>query len=105
MKTITQLRQQFIEGSETPAGALADTMKVINEKDKEIHAFLDVYDDAKAVAESATETFSKKDYESKPLLGVPIAVKNNILVKGKKATGASKILECQGGPVAVHLLR
>lgn len=93
MKTITQLRQQFIEGSETPVGALADTMKVINEKDKEIHAFLDVYDDAKAVAESATETFSKKDYESKPLLGVPIAVKNNILVKGKKATGASKILE------------
>ena len=93
MKTIAQLRQQFIEGSETPVGALADTMKVINEKDKEIHAFLDVYDDAKAVAESATETFSKKDYESKPLLGVPIAVKNNILVKGKKATGASKILE------------
>ena len=93
MKTITQLRQQFIEGSETPVGALADTMKVINEKDKEIHAFLDVYDDAKAVAGSATETFSKKDYESKPLLGVPIAVKNNILVKGKKATGASKILE------------
>lgn len=93
MKTITQLRQQFIEGSETPAGALAVTMKLINEKDKEIHAFLDVYDDAKTVAESATEAFSKKDYESKPLLGVPIAVKNNILVKGKKATGASKILE------------
>ncbi|MCB9818698.1 Asp-tRNA(Asn)/Glu-tRNA(Gln) amidotransferase subunit GatA [Candidatus Nomurabacteria bacterium] len=93
MKTITQLRQQFIEGDETPVGALADTMKVINEKDTEIHAFLDVYDDAKEVAESATEAFGKKDYESKPLLGVPIAVKNNILVKGKRATGASRILE------------
>jgi len=93
MKTITQLRQQFIEGSETPTGALVDTMKVIKEKDEEIHAFLDVYDDAKAVAESATEAFNKKDYESKPLLGVPIAVKNNILVKGKRATGASRILE------------
>ncbi len=93
MLTISQLRQKFIDGSETPSETLAKTLKVINEKDKEIHAFLDVYDDAKEVAESATLAFAKKDYEAKPLLGVPIAVKNNILIKGKRATAASLILE------------
>lgn len=93
MQTLTQLRQKFIKGEETPSEALAETLKVINEKDKEINAFLDVYDDAKEVAESATEAFGRKDFETKPLLGVPVAVKNNILIKGKKATGASLILE------------
>jgi len=78
MLTLSQLRQKFIEGNETPTEALANTLKVINEKDEEIHAFLDVYDDAKESAEKATLAFAKKDFEDKPLLGVPIAVKKLI---------------------------
>lgn len=93
MLTISQLRQKFISGEKTPVDSLQESLKVIHERDNEIHAFLDVYDDVIEEAESATKAFKEGDYDSKPLLGVPIAVKNNILIKGKKATAASKILE------------
>jgi len=92
MTTTTQLRQNFIKGEKTPTDVVAESLALIKEKDKEINAFLDVYEDASELAKTATEDFSKQKYEDKPLLGVPIAAKNNILIKGKRATGASKIL-------------
>lgn len=91
--TITELRQKFISGAYTPADAVRDSLAVIKEQDHEIHAFLDVYEDAAAEAAAATAAYAAAEGQDQPLLGVPIAIKNNILVKGKKATAASKILE------------
>jgi aspartyl-tRNA(Asn)/glutamyl-tRNA(Gln) amidotransferase subunit A len=91
--TITQLRTKFIEGSYTPVDAVTETLRVIKEKDGEIHAFLDVYEDALEEAKQATERYAKEGENAPALLGVPIAIKNNILIQGKKATGGSKILE------------
>jgi aspartyl-tRNA(Asn)/glutamyl-tRNA(Gln) amidotransferase subunit A len=90
--TIQELREKFIAGSYTPIDAVEDAFRVINEKDGEMHAFLDVYEEARDEAKVATERY-KNDSELPPLLGMPIAIKNNILIKGKKATAASKILE------------
>src|SRR5690606_4488004 len=91
--TISELRKKFLAGETTPTAAVAESLSVIKEKDVDIHAFLDVYEDAMAEAEAATKAYADGKGEEKPLLGVPIAVKNNILIKGRKATGASKILE------------
>lgn len=91
--TITELRKKFITGESSPSEALQETMDVIASKDGDIHAFLDVYDDQKEAAVEAADLYKKDGEQTPPLLGVPIAIKNNILVKGKKATGASKILE------------
>lgn len=90
---ITELRKKFITGETTPSQALAAAMEVIAKKDGDIHAFLDVYDDQEAEAAKATDLYKKNGAEMLPLLGVPIAIKNNILMKGKRATGGSKILE------------
>jgi aspartyl-tRNA(Asn)/glutamyl-tRNA(Gln) amidotransferase subunit A len=90
--TITELRKQFIEGTYTPEDALRDARAVIAEKDGDIHAYLDLYDDAAAAARAATARYATDGVNTPPLLGVPIAVKNNILIKGKRATGGSKIL-------------
>ncbi len=64
----------------------------IEKKDGAIHAYLEVW------ADSAREEARKADKliahgESKPLTGIPLAIKDNILIKGRIASGASKILE------------
>lgn len=61
-------------------------------KDGEIHAYLEVWaDSAREEAKKADEMIA--DGKSQPLTGIPIAMKDNILIKGRIASAASKILE------------
>lgn len=91
--TITELRKKFVAGSYTPVQAFDDMYAVITEKNADIHAFLDVYDDARADAEAATLRYAEEGESAPALLGMPIANKHNILIKGRRTTAASKILE------------
>jgi len=93
MNTIAELRDRFIAGTYTPSQAVADSLAIIKNNDGAIHAFLHVYEDAVAAAAVADEVYARGDINNKPLLGIPVAVKNNILIKGKKATAGSKMLE------------
>jgi len=93
MKTITELRQEFISGATTPTEVVTIALSLIKEKNPDINAFLEVYEEALIEAQKATEQYKEKGADTPELLGIPIAIKNNILLKGKKATGASKILE------------
>lgn len=92
MNTISKLKEAFLTGAYTPTDAVHKSLQVIAENDPAIHAFLHVYDDAVEAAAKATEQY-KEGGELPPLLGIPFAIKNNILIKGKKATASSKILE------------
>ncbi len=92
MKTISELRALFLAGTYTPIQATEESLRVIAEKNPGLNAFLHVYDDAIEAAAAATEAY-KNGGELPPLLGIPFAIKNNILINGKKATASSKILE------------
>lgn len=63
----------------------------IQEKDSEIHAYLEVFEDAKKQAQEADARIAQG--EKHPLLGIPLAIKDNILIQGRTVSGASKILE------------
>ena len=67
-------------------------LDAIAKKDGEIHAYLEVWGDtAREEAKAADAMIARA--ESRPLTGIPIATKDNILIEGRVASAASKILE------------
>lgn len=63
-------------------------------KEKESYgAFLELFSDIDEQIAYAQKKIDSEGENSHPLCGIPIAVKDNILIKGRVATAASKILE------------
>jgi aspartyl-tRNA(Asn)/glutamyl-tRNA(Gln) amidotransferase subunit A len=90
--TIKELITRYQTGDTTPAETLAASQQVITDRDGDIHAYLDVYADAAVAADAATARYQSGE-ATRPLEGVPLAIKNNILIKGKRMTAGSKILQ------------
>ena len=65
-------------------------LKTIKKDDKEISAFLEITED---LALSQAKKVDEGEFPNGKLAGVPVMVKDNILVKDEKATAGSKILE------------
>jgi aspartyl-tRNA(Asn)/glutamyl-tRNA(Gln) amidotransferase subunit A len=63
----------------------------IKKNNLDINAYLEIYSDVIDQAQELDKKLEKG--EIGPLLGVPLAIKDNILIDGKKATSASKILK------------
>lgn len=89
--TITEAAELLQKGdisSEALTGACLDAIAV---KDGDIHAYLEVFADAAAQAKAADA--SRKEGSTSSLLGIPLAVKDNILIEGRIASAASKMLQ------------
>lgn len=93
LQSAVELARKLREGETTSEELVKVFLDRIRKLDGEIHAFLFV-DEA-----GALETARQVDVERKagrklhPFAGVPIAVKDNIVTRGKPTTCASKILE------------
>ena len=92
-KTLIQLHEEIKSGTLTIEALIESCKKTINEKDPEIHALLGMYSDTLVDSQitKAKEMFANGTATT--LTGIPIVLKDNILVKGEVATGGSKILE------------
>jgi len=89
--TIAKARA-LLDKKEFSAVDLAKTyLAEIKKKNKELNAYLEVFDDVLDQAKIADDRIAKG--ESFPLLGIPLAIKDVILIKGRKVSAASKILE------------
>jgi aspartyl-tRNA(Asn)/glutamyl-tRNA(Gln) amidotransferase subunit A len=88
---IEELRAGLDSGEYSSVELTEYFLKASNKENAQINAYLEIYDDA---IESAKDADRKiKEGDTKPLTGIPIAVKDNILVEGRVASAGSKILE------------
>lgn len=89
--TINKAHEALTKGEYSAVDLVSAYLEQIKKTDKDIHAYLEVYSDVIEQAQKADDII--KSGKSGMLTGIPIAIKDNILIKGRKASAASKILE------------
>jgi len=89
--TIRKAHESLKKGDFSVKELVDEYLKIIEEKNDDINAFLEIYEDLDDQIEKAQKMI--ENGEADLLTGIPIAVKDNILIKGKKVSAASKILE------------
>ena len=104
-KTISDLRNAYLSGETTPDGVLSKCVEKIEVDDEEIHAFIDLFDSATEDAAHATALLKEQGEDAPPLAGIPVAIKNNILVEGECATAGSNILENYRAPYSATVVK
>ncbi len=91
---IRQLHQQLVEGKVTAEALALEYLSRIENNDKEIGAYLTVFEKEAVLSEARKVDAKIAHGEEIDLLeGIPGAIKDNILVQGVRATAGSKILE------------
>lgn len=89
--TIHEAAKALLAGSYTSRELTQAVLDVIAAKNPEINAFAEVFADALLQADAADVRIARG--ERAPLLGIPLAIKDNMLFAGHGATSGSKILE------------
>ena len=89
--TIKSAHEHFLKKDFSARELAEEYLKNIAEKNPEINAYLEVFDDVLEQADLADKKIVTGNFGL--LTGIPLAIKDNILIEGKKATSASKILE------------
>lgn len=91
--TALELAEKIKQRQISVLDGVKTVFSAIEKNEPHVHAYLDLYKkEAYARAKQVEEGIMEGVYTG-PLAGVPIAVKDNICVKGKKTTCASRILE------------
>ena len=90
--SVVKVRELLLSGDFSSRELVEIYHRQIEEKDKDIRAYLEIFQDAYEQAEKLDDRV-KRGETLKELFGVPFAVKDNILIKDKKAGAASRILE------------
>ncbi|MCK4386512.1 MAG: Asp-tRNA(Asn)/Glu-tRNA(Gln) amidotransferase subunit GatA [Candidatus Pacebacteria bacterium] len=86
--TIKKAHQYLVSGDFSARDLARAYLDNIN---PDLNAYIEIFDDVLEQADIADKKI--KDGTATLLTGIPIAIKNNILIKGKRTTAGSKILE------------
>jgi aspartyl-tRNA(Asn)/glutamyl-tRNA(Gln) amidotransferase subunit A len=88
--TIEKAHESLKKGDYTVADLVHAYVDVIKQKNGEINAYLEVYDDLEEQAQKAQDMF--KNGTATKMTGIPLALKDNMLYEGHIASASSKIL-------------
>lgn len=91
--TIADIHRKVAAGETTFAEVMDRALSVIDARDADVHAYIDVFKDEARSAAAGADLRAKEGGASLALLGIPVAMKSNILIRGKRATASSKMLK------------
>jgi aspartyl-tRNA(Asn)/glutamyl-tRNA(Gln) amidotransferase subunit A len=91
--TIKKFHEGLLKKEFSAVEVVQAFIKRIREKDKDVGAYLYLMDDLALLEASKIDNILARDDKLGILAGVPLAVKDNILIKGFPTTAASKILK------------
>ena len=105
LKNLTiKLAHQHLMKGDFSARELAENYLVeIEKKNPALNAYLEVFGDVLEQAGAADEKIKKGD--TSLLTGIPFAIKDNILIKGRRAGAASRILENYVAPYDATVIK
>ena len=90
-ETSVSLNQQLVNGEITAVDLVKQTIQRIKDLDTDYHAFLTLDEEG---ALKAAEKSDQKGYSTdRPLQGIPVGIKDNIITEGVETTASSHILE------------
>jgi aspartyl-tRNA(Asn)/glutamyl-tRNA(Gln) amidotransferase subunit A len=90
--TIRKAHEDLIGGKYTAVDLATAYLENIKNYDPDIHAYLEVFSDVLEQAKEADKRLTENK-EVTLLTGIPFSIKDNILIKGRIASSASKMLE------------
>lgn len=91
--TISQIHRGLLAKEFSAVEITREHLDAIAKKDPDIQAFLSVAEDDAIAQAAAVDVKIASGDEIAQLAGVPMAIKDNILIKGMRCTAGSKILE------------
>jgi aspartyl-tRNA(Asn)/glutamyl-tRNA(Gln) amidotransferase subunit A len=104
MKTAKEIRDQFASGGHSSEELVSEHIQKIEQLDPKLNAFLSVFSER---ALKKAKALDEKRASGKPLgklAGVPIAIKDNILIEGETCSCASKMLENFTAPYSATVI-
>lgn len=90
--TICEIVNAIASGAKTAEEITRYYLAQIQEKNPQINAFVEVFEDDAIAQAKAVDAKKARGEKLGTLAGVPVAIKDNILYKGHKATCCSKML-------------
>ena len=99
--TIEKAHAHLVAGDFTVRELAQAYLDEIAKKNKELNVYLEVFDDVLEQADKAQKLVSKE----RPLAGIPIAIKDNMLIEGRRVQSASKILDGYVAPYDATAIR
>jgi aspartyl-tRNA(Asn)/glutamyl-tRNA(Gln) amidotransferase subunit A len=103
-RTAFEIREGFLTGGLTAADIVEEHLRLIEEREPVVDAFLTVAADRARERAAALDRKRRDGARMGMLAGVPVAVKDNICTRGIRTTCASKILEDFVPPYDAHVV-
>jgi aspartyl-tRNA(Asn)/glutamyl-tRNA(Gln) amidotransferase subunit A len=101
-QSIVDLRRMLREGDVSPSDVAEAVVARISSADPGIDAYLETFSE-ELIEKAAAMTLSG-DYRSKPLGGIPLAVKDNICIENKLLSCGSRILDGYTSPYSATVV-